>query len=151
MRVDFESDLEGWQTLPNARPSDALDRIEQSTALAHHGSGALRMVFDGQSTTPPPILFDPGPFFGVYAASSPPPGAEVSLWMFSTAAGVSVAVYAQTSPTLAPTVLVTVPLPESAWREIGVSMPLAAAQQFGIRVDAPADVRGDVYLDEIRW
>jgi hypothetical protein len=125
--------------------------VEQSSVLAHHGSAALRMVFDGRFTPPPPIPFDPGPLFGVYAASTPPPGAEVSLWMFSSAAGVSVAVYAQTSPTLAPTVLATVPLPENAWREISVSMPLAAAQQFGIRVDAAVDVQGEVYVDEVRW
>jgi hypothetical protein len=151
VRFDFESDLEGWQIYPNQRPLDALDTVEQSSALAHHGTGALRMAFDGNYTPSPPFAFDAGPLYGVYEVGAPPPGVDVGLWMFSTAPGMSVEVYVQSGAAFDWTVLATVPLLANQWREITVTMPLLEARQFGIRLYSPLDFAGVVYLDEIRW
>lgn len=149
IRIDFESSLEGWQSVPNQRPEDALDGTERSTALAHHGRGALRMIYDG-SYTPVSGVSASNSFYGAYERSAPPPGVEVGLWMLATAPAVSVEVYSQTSATSARTVLATVPLPQNQWREITAIVP-AGARQFGVRVLAEPDLRGYVYLDEIRW
>lgn len=151
VRFDFEADLEGWQLDMNQRPVDTLDRVEQSTALAHHGSGALRMVLDGKYTPIPPFVLDPRPFYGVYEAAAPPPGVHVSLWMFSTAPGVSVEVYTQAGATFSVTTLATVSLPPNEWRQIDVTTPLEPARQFGVRLNSPLDLQAFVYLDEISW
>jgi hypothetical protein len=151
VRFDFEADLQGWQRDLNQRPVDTLDSVEQSTALAHHGSGALRMVLDGKYTPIPPFVPDPRPFYGVYEAGAPPPGADVSLWLLSTAPGVSVEVYTQAGAAFTTTILASVPLPTNEWRQIEVTTPLAAARQFGLRLDSPLDLQGFVYLDEISW
>jgi hypothetical protein len=153
VRFDFEADLEGWRMGVNQRPVDTLDTVEQSAALAHHGTGALRMVLDGNytPTPPPPFGFDAGPYYGIFQAGAPPPGVDVSLWMLSTAPGMSVEVYTQSGATFTWTVLATVPLLPNEWRQITVAMPLEQARQLGIRLYSPLDFAGEVYLDEIRW
>lgn len=151
IRYDFESDLEGWRSVDEQRPEDTLDGTEQSTELAHHGDGALRMIFDGAYTPTPGVSADNGAFYGAYALGAPPAGAAVSLWMLSTAADVSIEVFSQAGPTYSWTTLALVPLAQDQWQEIHVTMPLEAALQFGVQVHAPLDLEGFVYLDEIRW
>jgi hypothetical protein len=150
IRHDFELSLEGWQSVAAQRPEDTLDGTEQTTELAHHGSGALRMVYDG-NYTPEPGVTPGNSFYGAYVDGAPPPGVTVSLWMLSTAPDVSVELYSQPDPPLTTTTLATVPLLENEWREIRVIMPLVQAQLFGVQVHSELDLEGSVYLDEVRW
>jgi hypothetical protein len=147
---DFERSLEGWQSVSDQRPEDTLDGTEQTTELAHHGAGALRMVFDGNYTPVAGVSSD-NSFYGAYEDRAPPPGVEVSLWMLSTAPDVSIEVFSQPAPPRAPTTLATVPLLQNEWREIHVIMPLVEARLLGVQVQSPLDLEGFVYLDEIRW
>jgi len=151
VRYDFESTLEGWRSVLDQRPDDTLDGTEQTTELAHHGNGALRMIFDGAYTPVPGVSADNGAFYGAYEIGAPPAGAAVSLWMLSTAPEVSVEVYAEVGPSYTWTTLATMALPQNEWREIHLTMPLDAALQFGVQVHAPLELQGFVYLDEIRW
>jgi hypothetical protein len=151
VRFDFEADLQGWQLDLNQRPVDTLDSVEQSTEIAHHGSGALRMLLDGKYTPIPTFVLDPRPFYGVYEPDAPPPETDVSLWMLSTAPGVSVEVYTQAGAAFTTTILASVPLPPNEWRQIDVTTPLEAARQFGVRLNSPLDLQAFVYLDEISW
>lgn len=148
---DFEESVEGWQSVAEQLPEDTLDGTEQTTELAHHGSGALRMVFDGNYTPIAGITAEDS-FYGAYEQDdAPPPGVEVSLWMLSTAPGVSVEVFSQPDPPGADTTLATVPLLQDEWREIRVIMPLIESRVLGVLVRSELDLEGFVYLDEIRW
>lgn len=150
IRHDFEEGREGWQSVPDQVPEDTLDGTEQTTELAHHGAGALRMVYDGEYS-PVAGITPENSFYGAFLDGAPPPGAEVSLWMLSTAPGVSVEVYSRPDPPGADTILATVPLLQDEWREIRVIMPLVEARLFGVLVRSELDLEGFVYLDEIRW
>ena len=150
VRFDFESSLEGWHSVSNQLPEDTLDGTERSTVLAHLGRGSLRMVYDGNYGPVPGVSASNG-FYGAEVPDAPPPGAEVSLWMLSTAPDVSVEVFSRTDQNSARTTLATEALVQDEWREISFSMPLATARQFGVRVVADPALRGYVYLDEIRW
>lgn len=151
IRRDFEETLEGWQSVADQLPEDTLDGTEQTAERAHHGRGALRMVFDG-NYTPVAGISAENSFYGAYEQDdAPPPGVEVSLWMLSTAPGVSVEVFSQPDPPAADTTLATVPLLQDEWREIRVIMPLLEARVLGVLVRSELDLEGFVYLDEIRW
>jgi hypothetical protein len=150
IRYDFETDaLDGWMRVGDERPVDVLDTVTRSTDVYHNGTSSLAMGFDGMYTPPVP----PNPFYGVYTATRPPPaGAKVTLWMLSTAPGVSVNFYVQTKPDyLFQALTLTQLATTGSWYEITVQIPDADIFYFGCVINSPFDIQGGVYLDEVSW
>jgi hypothetical protein len=152
IHYDFEStlNLDNWQAVGNEVPTDVQDQVLTTTAQHHHGIGSLALIYDGAFTPPPTGT---NPYYGVYTAfNPPPPGAIVNMWVFSTAAGVSIQVYAQTMPSyLWQGLIVSNVLVQDTWTEITVTMPTAAAFYLGCLINSPLDISGTIYLDDISW
>jgi hypothetical protein len=151
IRFDFEStlNLDNWQAVGNEVPPDVQDQVQVSTSNAHHGASSLAMIYDG-SYTP---TASGNPYYGVYTAfNPPPPGATVTLWLLSTAPGVSVQVYAQTMPDyLWNGLAMTSPLVVNTWTKVTTVMPTAEAFYLGCLITSPLNISGAIYLDDISW
>jgi hypothetical protein len=151
VHFDFEtSTLDGWQPVGSQRPPDVQDQVQRSTDAFHHGSSALAMMFDGSHA---PLAASDTPYYGVYTPSNPPPaGAVVSMWLMSTAAGVSIQVYAQTKPAyLWQGLTISGTLNANTWTQITITMPTADAFYLGCIVNSALDIAGTIYLDDISW
>jgi hypothetical protein len=152
VRYDFEEaapgGLAGWVAVGDQRPPDVQDALEQSTEEAHSGSGALRVVFDGEASVPDAGVADP--WYGIYKVGSVPGNYEVGLWMLATTPGVTAELYAQTTQAYLWNVLGTQSLPMGEWTKVSVVMP-PEVMQWGIKLLSPFDADGYVYLDEVTW
>jgi len=155
LRYDFEQDslaLQGWVAVNPQRPVGVQDRVERTAEAAHAGEHSVRMVFDGGYPDAGAAPTDP--FWGIQRTGGPPPDAEVSFWMMSTAPGVSIEVFAQTGNTYTWNVLANLALVPDVWREFNVFIPPSSAgtlSNWGMKVYAPLNIEGYIYLDEVTW
>ncbi len=148
-RCDFETSLCGFQPVGDERPPDVLDHVGLSTGVAHHGTRALEMDFNGTST---PLASGASSFYGVYTPVGPPPrNAAVTFWMMSTVDNVSAQVYVQLKPDYAWQVISVAALSAGVWQEVDVQIPDMDLFTFGIQINSALDINGSIYLDEVRW
>lgn len=157
LRHDFEAvapaGLHGWSAVGDMRPPDVQDTVERSTEDAHDGSGSLRLIYDGEFSGPDAGPTDP--WWGViHSGVGLPTNAGISFWIMSTAPGASAEVFAQTGAGFTWNILGTAAMTAGIWQQISVLTPAAeagAVSNWGIKIYAPLDIEGSIYIDDVSW